>query len=220
MSENMFGISLQEYLGPIKDFHEKLAGKNAQLWWGRFKMMLKEPVGQDLVDNKNKLLQLIATVKLPATPKFVVADHFVVNISDNSPVKIGFVNDNFKRWFYGLVEKKKGKTSLKQHHLLKDSVDGPILQELGGGNKAQSFLAEVLELMKLQPRGKSAFLLAEDYRANIFYIKDKDGFTRAVDVYWDTFDRCWLVNADEVAGPGSWGAGDQVFARNSSVLET
>jgi hypothetical protein len=156
------------------------------------------------------LLELIGTVVVPATGKFIVRNKFVVDTGRGAPVKISYVGSNFSERFLGKIEEPKPKTTLRYAKLLKYSVDRPILAELG--NAAKTTLAEVYTLMERQPDGEDGALLTNGC-ANIFYVPDISGELRAVSVFW-----CgggWRARASSVAGPHAWRDGYRVFSRNS-----
>lgn len=165
------------------------------------------------------LLQLVTTISVGAAKKFAVTDHFVIVTTEDAVVKIGYLGENFKKWFLPKVEKARKAAMLSCYQLLKNSLDGPIMSELGGEDKAETSLSEIYELLGRQSHGEEGVLLTNGY-ANIFYVRDASGVLRVVDVYWYSGHRYWCVNADEVTFPDRWDAGDQVFARKSSETES
>jgi len=161
--------------------------------------------------------EIIATVPIPATTeKFVAKDNFKVDISEDAKVKISYLGDNFKKWFTGKTEEPFPGSTVYGRKLNKDSVDGPIIAELGGQEKSETTLSEVYAIMERQPNGKAGELLNNGY-ANIFYVRDITGTLRAVVVYWD--DDGWGVDAVSVEDPHEWYSGDLVFSRNSFVTQ-
>lgn len=100
--------------------------------------------------------------------------------------------------------------TLRYAKLLKSSVDGPILAELGDAQ--ETALAQVYALMERQPKGESGALLTNGY-ANIFYIRDVNGTLRAVNV--DSGSDGWGVFARSVDYPLRWRGDRRVFSRNS-----
>ena len=166
------------------------------------------------------ILELVSTVGVAATTsKLVAKEKFVVNTKRNAPVKISYLGDNFTAWFLngdGKTEDPISEQTLRYHKLRKSSVDGPIIEELGGEAKAETTLSEMFSLMEKQKHGEDGVLLNNGY-ANIFYIRDNAGVLRAVDVDW--FGVGWFVHAISVEFPYGWFDGGQVFSRNS-VLES
>jgi len=175
------------------------------------------------------LLTLAGTVKVQPVNKLGVNEFFNEN---NSSVKISYVGDNFKTWFYGKVEVQPNadetepgegpyrtlgengadKSVLCYYTLNRSSVDGPIIKELGGEDKVKTTLFHIAALMWKQPDGKQGALLTNGY-ANIFYVRDVNGGFWAVSVYWDADVSGWDVHAFSVSNPSRWGVGCQVFSQ-------
>ncbi len=153
------------------------------------------------------LLSPVTTVKIPATGKFFASDHFTTNIK---AVKFAWFGDNFKQHFLHKEEAPQGEVELKVSQLKKDSLDKPILTELG--DKAETNLTSIWELLEKQPNGEQGILLTNGY-ANIFYVRDSKGVLWAVGVYWDGDG--WGVDADSVEIPFEWFVGFLIFSRNS-----
>ncbi|MEK7195270.1 MAG: hypothetical protein AAB655_01085, partial [Patescibacteria group bacterium] len=133
---------------------------------------------------KLPLLTPVGTVTVAATTtSFVAKDRFVVNTKQNAPVKIAYLWDDFRAWFTDKVEQPFEGSTLKYGKLSRSSVDGSIIAELGGEEKAETTLAEIFSLMAAQmaaqPSGESGPLLTNGY-ANIFYVRDAKGVLRAV----------------------------------------
>jgi hypothetical protein len=160
------------------------------------------------------LLQFLAgTITVASTAKlFNVREHFIINTEKSAAVKIPWIGDNFKEWFLGKTEAPFPGSILNRAELSRSSVDGPIIKEIGGDEKAETTLTEVFSLMLQQPNGENGTLLTNRY-ANIFYVKDVNGVLRAVGVHW--YSDGWHVYALSVARPVAWRAGGQVFSRNS-----
>lgn len=166
-----------------------------------------------LVDSE--LLQPVTIASTTAVEAFSAKAHFVTK---NTPdgVSLGYIGPNFQSAFLsgtGRNEIDVPKAELRIHKLRKNSVDTPIIEELGGKERVEtSSLAAMWEMMKRQGQGQQGDLLVNGY-ANIFYIRDDHGTLWAVDCRWDSGYRFWDVYARSVARPNEWRAGDQVFAR-------
>ena len=223
--ENMLSKALREFTtGPLNQLIVNLGGQDGDQWEEELKKFLrKEPCwsnGQVAQVTQPKptpsILELVSTVAVSATTiKFVAKDRFVVNTKRNAPVKISYLGDNFKACFLngnGKTEDPISKQTLRYHKLRQYSVDGPIINELGGEEKSETTLTEMFSLMEKQKNGKNGVLLNNGY-ANIFYIRDKNGVFRAVRVFW--YDDGWDVDAYSVEYPGRWLGGHHVFSRNS-----
>lgn len=161
---------------------------------------------------KPKLLELVGSVPVTATQRFVAADHFVVDTSKKTKAKIAFLWDNFKINFVPKVETDVPAGGLKIHKLLRDSVDAPIIAELGPAHETQ--LADLWAMLLRQPNGeeKKDGLLVNG-RANIFYIRDAKGVLWAVRAYWLADVGGWDLYAYSVTSPDPWLAGDLVVSR-------
>jgi len=151
------------------------------------------------------------------TEKFVAKDKFKVDTERKAKVKISHLGDNFKEWFLGKTENPFAGSTIYGRKLEKNSVDGPILQELGGNEAAETTLTEMYAAMEAQPNGENGDLLNNGW-ANIFYIKDVNGTLRAVRVRWS--DDGWHVHACSVENPLEWFTDRRIFSRNSSVSQT
>ena len=167
-----------------------------------------------------QILNWIGTTTISATTeKFVAKDKFR---KDSKEVKFYGIWNNFTEWFLsgnGKIEEPIDEKELRYGKLIKSSVDGPIVEELGGEAKAETTLTELHDLLKKQANGlkkqangEEGDLLTNGY-ANIFYVKDTSGVLRAVNVAW--FDAGWIVSARSVEYPHDWFVGFRVFSRNS-----
>jgi hypothetical protein len=153
-----------------------------------------------------KLLELVSTVPTVAAQKFKASDFFTVGTKNG--VRIGYVSDNFKARFGKKVEEDVPAGNVNAHNLLQASLDPPIITELG--DKHETSLSEVSQLMTAQGNGENGTLLTNGY-ANIFYVRDTEGTLWAVHVSWHSDG--WNVYADSVENPGEWNAGIQVLSR-------
>ena len=191
-----------------EDIH-KLAMPEGDELLEKFADLIAESSNRAL--SKSELLKSLGTVFIPATTeRFVVKEKFVVNIEDNAQVKISYLGNNFEEWFFGKVEEPAAVTTLRYAKLLKSSVDGPILVEVG--DRAEVLLSQIFTLIEQQKNGESSVLLDNGY-ANIFYVRDASLALRAVLVDWDGDG--WSVGAGSVDDPHAWSGDDQVFSRNS-----
>jgi len=190
---------------PNKDQAQKVLGNG-----GRLKAGVKELLAKL---SASGLLEPVSTVTVPAIETFGAKEHFKDDRS--GPVVIGFIGSNFRRTFLageGKIETNITETTLRIHKLVRASVDGPILAELGGEETAETALAQMYELMKAQGQGQKGNLLTNG-NANIFYIRDANGTLWAVDCSWHSDNRCWHVHAYSVTNPDTWYEGDQVVSR-------
>lgn len=189
-------------LGTVEAVFNKLGGLEGAA------KFLRDEVTLVSKPKDSSILDFIGTVTVPATTKrFVAGDRFVINTGTNAPVKISWIGENFQNWFLGTTEEPVDEQKLSYHKLLKSSLDGLILAELGGQKVAETTLSAIFHLMSLQPNGQKGVLLTNGY-TNIFYVGG-----RAVCCRWDGDG--WDVNASEVTNPFRWSADYRVFSRNS-----
>lgn len=187
-----------------EDFHAAVTEESPMI--ERFADMIAESV-------KPRLLAPVGTSTIPATTeKFVARDKFVLGTGSDMAVKISFLGDNVKSWFLGKVEGPFPRSTLLVSKLAQSSLDEPIIQELGGEEKAEVTLTEIRQLMERQANGEAGTLLTNGF-ANIFYVRDISGVLRAVCVSWDGDG--WRVGANSTSFPYGWGGGRRVFSRNS-----
>lgn len=211
-------------LGLIKDLAHKFTGRDGDQWEQETKVLLRKKMEKQTESPrlKTSILEFISTVVVPATTvPFVAKKKFVVNTAENAPVKISHIEDKFRGWFLsgdGKTEDPIGEQTLRCAKLRNASVNGPIIAELGGEEKSETTLSEMFSLLQIQGKGEDGVLLNNGY-ANIFYIKDAAGILRAVDVRWGLGDG-WFVYANSVLRKDGWIDRNQVFSRNSVVLES
>lgn len=165
------------------------------------------------VEKTETILEFFGTVIVPArTERFIAKNHFIVDKSKKARVQISYLGDNFRNNFLNKTEEAISETILQYHQLKKSSRDIPIINELGGKDKTETTLAEMFSLMEKQPNGEDGVLLINGY-ANIFYIRDENGFLWAV--YCFRGGDGWYIHADSVDDLDDWIADGRVFSRNS-----
>ncbi len=177
---------------------------------GAFKGKIKDDARQLL---SSDLLEFVATATLDPIDRFSVAE--VIKNGKIGDVKFWF-GSNFQRVFGSLEETDIPATTLKFHRLKNGSVDGPILEDLGGAKQIKAFVAYIFSLCCRQGQGQEGVLLTNGY-ANIFYIPDpNDPETYwAVSCSWNSSYGRWYVGADPVTYLDKWRAGRQVVSCDS-----
>lgn len=101
-----------------------------------------------------------------------------------------YVGQNFKEWFGSMPFNRKKKVKpLVGVKLNRAMNDKEILEEL---EPYPVSLEEIHATIQTLDHSEWA----------IFYVKDRDGVLRTVDVYWDSGG--WCVNANPVADPRDW----------------
>lgn len=160
----------------------------------------------------SKILKFIGKVKIPAkTGKFVANDKFV---SNSREVKFDRISDGFMERFLagdGKIEEPVDEQTLSYGNLTKGSVNGAIIEELGGEAKVEIILSAIYDLLLKQPNGEKEGVLLTNGYANIFYVRDTSGVLCAVSVWWR--DVGWRVYTNSVRDPSGWGAEDRVFSQ-------
>lgn len=149
------------------------------------------------------LLRKIVTVSVPGMEKFVAEDHL-------KDANIAWRGSNFDKLFLRKVEKNIGELTVAVYCLEKDSLDAPILTQLG--DYAEINLAHFFSLIEKQSKGESGPLLVKGY-ANIAYIRGIDNNRWVVCACWRSARGCWFVGAYSVGGPDRWWVGGRVLSR-------
>lgn len=220
MSEDMLSKTLvRELPGLMRDFTKKVLGPGGLEWLQGFKLFLKKqnpwpviPTAQTIAKAVSDLLRFVKEVKLPAIATFLVKDH--IKVGEIEGVKIGYVSEDFTREFGSKVENEVAEATLKIHQLKKNSVDSPIIAELGGETVVETTIGQMFEMMKKQGRGQRGNLLTNGY-ANIFYAQNASGVPWAVSCYCYSVSGDWSVFAIPVTYPNLWYEGRRVFSRDS-----
>ena len=196
-----------EMLGTLLDLLNRLVGEKGQETCKNLKHLLR---GEFEIKLPSLIRWLGTTTTSATTEKFVAKEKFR---TDSKEVKFYGFGDNFTNWFLSgdsKIEDSLDEQSFRYGNLIKNSVDGPILEELGDEAKVKTALSGVFELLKRQANGEEGDLLTNGY-ANIFYIKNTSGVLCIVRMYWCGVG--WRVNVNSVEDPGDWHAGDRVFSR-------
>ena len=145
----------------------------------------------------SSILTLLRTARIVAQPAVTTSKKYF----EEAGVKL--VGSNFEAQFYDLEVPATGEAELAVRKLEQNSLDAPILTELG----------EKAEISVSQFR---AFLLANHGSSEVFiaYLRGNDGNLWAVRASWYAGYGGWSVFANSVARPFRWFAGHQVLSRN------
>lgn len=208
MAKDMLGtatrklVTLPDHvLGIVCDLLEKLADQD---WVDALKKFLRK-------ENPwvtTGLLEDAGTITIPAIPARDVASLFKEtpqNKRSTAEVPIAWMGENAKRITKGLSEAAVAETTLQKRKLVRNSVDIPIIVELGGAQNIRSITTswgQMYEAMKT---------LDHDH-VFIFYIPDSDGTVWAVSCGWDSSGGGWGLGADPRTGPDAWDAGHVVVS--------
>ena len=130
------------------------------------------------------------------------ADMFVVDDQALKKANVGWTSQNFNRLFKGKVEMGVSQAELNVHELKRESMDEPIIKELGGENRVKIHAATFLNFLKGRQGGW-----------RVAYILGNDGKLWAVRARWSGIHCYWVVEARSVGRLFRWSAGDQVLSR-------
>lgn len=159
---------------------------------------------------KPPLLKRTGTpVQAPATAEVVLTKELL-----KKEYNIGWTGDNFAKLFLGKQLKAAPQGAVAFSILQQDSLDKPILDELG--EKAVTPLGRLLWHVKQQFKGQEGHLLVNG-RTNIVYVEveDEGKITLwAMNAYWSSRYGYWDVAADSVEDPSEQRAGVQVLSRD------
>ena len=145
----------------------------------------------------NSILTFVHSLHLAAQSAVTTNDQYF----EEAGVK--WTGSNFKAQFLGLEVAATGGAALAVRKLEEDSLDAPILAELG--DKAEISVSQFRAFLAANRESKEWF---------IFYLRGKDGELWAVYADWYSGSGGWYVYADSVAGPDRWDAGLRVVSRN------
>lgn len=166
---------------------------------------------------KTTLLRAVASS--PATVPAVKA--FTLNKDALKQANIGYTWGYFDDEMLGMEVGEVGAGVIAVAELLKNSVDGPIMAEIGE-DQVEIHLGHWFALICAQAQGHKSEPgpLFVDGRANIAYFKGKgkNAKRRAVRFDWSSGDRCWSVGATSAENPDPWRDGNQVLSRGLSKL--
>lgn len=201
-------ITYQRYFGALPTEDAQWAIQNTQVAIA----LCVEAIKNRTNGVAKKLLELVTTVSVAATERFIAKKHFKVNTSRKAKVKIAFLWDSFSKHFLHKTEEGMLAGELKVHKLLRSSLDVPIMTELGDSQSYLTTLADMWVLLEKQPNGEGGVLLVNG-GANIFYIHDTEGKLWAVSARWRADHGGWFVGAFSVGNPRGWFGGFQVLSR-------
>lgn len=147
-----------------------------------------------------------STAAIPTTESFVASAHFREDMTPTAPVKISWLGATFARRFAVKVETADD-TSLQTHVLNNPANAARIVDELG--NRAESRLADIWCLLKLQANGESGALQTSS-APNLFFVRDGAGDLGVIDALWGGAG--WEIGASPIGNPRAWTPGTRVFS--------
>jgi len=146
---------------------------------------------------KESILNLIRTLWVSAQPAVTTSEDY---FKEAGVVVMG---DNFQNQFLGLEIGASERTEFTIRKLEKESLDRPILDELG--DKAEISASQFKAFLAENRRSPEWF---------IFYLRGRDGNLWAVIAHWNSVIDGWYVRAFSVGNPNEWVAGHRVVSRN------
>lgn len=155
-----------------------------------------------------RILKVHTTVPVGAARKFVVKEHFQGN-SGTGP-RIFALHEGFCDVMMNKIEENVPASILTfwtpEQACLKDKN---ILPDFG--DRAQTFLAHLWELLSKQPNGEEGALLVKGAQ-NVFYVMGTDNRRWAVHLHWETSgDSGWVIRAD-CENQCEWRSQDQIIS--------
>lgn len=150
----------------------------------------------------------VGVTVVPDVQGFMASDRFKFDLGGT--VRIGYVGDNFWRWF-GSMTVPDHPGSVLVPHMLVHAHDRETIKTLGGEAKAETFLSEIWHLLSLQGRGQAGALLTNRY-GNIFYVRDTEGVLRTVVIFYD--GNIWDIEAYAIDSKW-WDSGRRFFVHDS-----
>lgn len=185
-------------LGQVEAVVNKLGGMDGvrRLLANELVVTEQKSLTEPASESTNLLTPLDEVTSVPASIKpWVARDHFKVDTSSGAELPISYLNPTFQDRFLGKVEEPMLETKLRPRRLNQSELNRSIIKALGGDDKAETQLREMLHYLKSANRTKWF----------IFYIEDVAGILWAVNVNWN--DDGWNLNARSVEDPSRWNVG-------------
>jgi len=158
------------------------------------------------------LLCCYGRIAIPVSQnQFVAEHHFVTNLHPVvGQVKISSITGRFNNLFLKKVEDVTAEAILSFHFAIFDTLDNPVIAELGGQTNVAVNLYDLCFLLRLQSCGQAGRLL-NDGRKNVFYVCDIAGVLRAVEVSWVSGG--WHFDAAAIGYPNYLPANTRIVAK-------
>ena len=132
-----------------------------------------------MVNVNNLVSDPIVKIDIPGADVFIAAEKFKEGETIDG-VKVALIGSNFKKNFFGKVERDVAPRTVRFFRLAKDASDAEILAYLG--DKAEKQLAHLWELLK--KHSLSGGILLDSGGSNIFYVRDIHGELQTILVRW------------------------------------
>ncbi len=218
MSKDILGLLVralvtvpEDRLGLVKDLVFKLSRSDGAQWERELKHLLRKEPCWVTPNPELKLLKFVSSQDIPARfANFVVKENFVCDIRPRAHIKISALGANFRKRFLdgaGKIELPIERHKLHCYDLSQCSIDSQIVGELGGDEKVETALLEILYLIAGTDGG-----ILDKQKVHVFYVRDTAGELCAVRVVWIGLG--WSINSSSVVRHGTWKEGSQVYTRN------
>jgi hypothetical protein len=150
-----------------------------------------------------KLLEPFGTpFTVPDTKQFAAKKAFVVDTSKRARVRISWLGNNFRQWMLPKVERDLAESELRFSKLTEDSLNPPVITELG--DRAEISLHAFYETLAHKQQ-------IRDFAWLVAYVRDAEDELWAVGAHW--LGDGWRVLAYSVGGPNGWGTGLELVSR-------
>jgi hypothetical protein len=172
------------------------------------------PNHDETVPATQRFIVPVDTVRIAATATRLVArDLFAVKTTADVSAGILYLGDDLEKWMRDKTEEPFAGSTLKYGWLSRYSADSTIISALGGEEKAEVTLTELVSLIDAQKNGEEGPL--EKRHSNIFYIRDANSLLRAVSADWEGEHNRWRLEAWPVTDSDGWHGADQIFSRSA-----
>lgn len=145
----------------------------------------------------DSIFRYLRKVTLSAQPALTTSGKYFED------ARVVWMSRNFQEQFFSLEVPSLSSADFIVRRLEQNSLDAPIIAELGGEEKAETSASHFTDFLK-KNAGLTELL--------IFYLRGKDGNFWAVAPNWNAAYGGWLVNAYSVSSPREWGAGYRVVS--------
>ncbi|HUY05128.1 MAG TPA: hypothetical protein VMV62_00170 [Candidatus Paceibacterota bacterium] len=155
------------------------------------------------------LMRTLDVIDVFPLERFDATEHFVIDLSNEAPMKIACLSPEFKARYLPIVDGKARAGRLAVSRLHDFCYDADIIDRLGGEGRARVTLGQYFGAFAGQPHGDLGPLLTNG-RAVIGYIPDINGDLGAVYGYW--FRGGWGFAVRPLIPPIRWGPGRLILS--------
>ncbi len=172
-------------------------------------------ISQHVVTKREIPIEVIDVIDVLPSERFNAAEHFIVNLSHEAPVKIARLSPDFRARYLPIVDGRARAGKLAVSRLRDFCYDADTIALLGGEGRVTMTLGQYFSAFAGQPHGGIGPLLTNGY-AIIGYIPDINGDLGAVYGYW--FRGGWGFAVRPLAPPVRWGPGRLILSPRALCL--